>query len=405
MLVGYSGSVAAFAPSSSSEISPRSLTLAGTSLIAVSFGLARYGYGLFVPQFRDDLHLSSAQIGAFSSVSYIGYGLGLLGCGALLRRLGARSTALISATLVSIGIFAIASAVAPAILAVGVGVAGTGVGLSWPPFSDLAAHCVEPSRRPRVVSTISTGTSFGLILAVPLAILAGPAWRAVWLSFGVLSLLALASNALILPRVPDGKSRTASRLTAHRDARQLALLTTYSAIYGVLGAVFFTFAVELANANHHGRASSSLLWAIVGATGLVAVRTGDAVQSVGLRNVNRVVFLGMAAGLLCIGMAPASLGLLYTGAAIFGPFYMAGAAIVPAWAERIDPSSPSRPHTIATAFSALGSIAGAAATGAMGSTTGLPAVFTASAALAVFAGFSLGCAAPTTGPKRSRPAA
>jgi predicted MFS family arabinose efflux permease len=239
---------------------------------------------------------------------------------------------------------------------------------------------------------------------VPLAILAGPAWRAVWLSFGVLSLLALASNALILPHVPDGKSRTASRLTAHRDARQLALLTTYSAIYGVLGAVFFTFAVELAHANHHGRASSSLLWAIVGATGLVAVRTGDAVQSLGLRNVNRLVFLGMAAGLLCIGMAPASLGLLYTGAAIFGPFYMAGAAIVPAWAERIDPNSPSQPHTIATAFSALGSIAGAAATGALGSTTGLPTIFTASAVLAVLAGLSLSSAAPTV-PKRSRQAA
>jgi predicted MFS family arabinose efflux permease len=380
------------------------LTLAGTSLIAVSFGLARYGYGLFVPQFRHDLHLSTTEIGAFSSVSYVGYGLGLLGCGALLRRVGARTTVLISAALVSVGILAIASAETPEMLAIGVGVAGTGVGLSWPPFSDLAARCVDRPRRPRVVSTISTGTSFGLVLAVPLAILAGHAWRAVWLSFGVLSLLALALNALILPRVVNDGPRAARDLAAHRDARQRVLLTAYSAIYGVLGAVFFTFAVQLAIANHHGRVSSSLLWAIVGIAGLAAVRTGDGVRSLGLRNVNRLVFLGMAAGLLCIGVDPASLGLLYIGAAIFGPFYMAGAAIVPAWAEQIDPGSPSRPHTVATACSALGSIAGAAAAGALGSTTGLPTVFIASTALAVLAGLGLGSAAPARAPKRSRQA-
>ena len=247
-----------------------------------------------------------------------------------------------------------------------------------------------------MVSTISTGTSFGLIVAVPLAILAGHGWRAVWLCFGALALITLAINARVLPAAPHPSPAPPGHPGPERNRKELGLLAAYAAIYGVLGAVFFTFAVELARANHHSPSASSLLWAIVGITGLAALWAGDVVTAISLRATKRLLCLGMAAGLLCTAIEPRSLIALYLGAAIFGPFYMAGAAIMPPWAQRIAPDAPAGPHTIATAVSALGSVAGAAAAGALGSTAGLPGVFIAATALAMLAAPILNPGSPTS---------
>lgn len=355
----------------------------------MSFGLGRYGYGLFVPQFRHDLGLSSAQIGSFSGLSYVGYGIGLLACPWLVRRLDARVAVLSSAVFVCAGIFAIASASTAVALAAGVGIAGIGVGLAWPPFSELAADHVDASRRPRVVSTISTGTSFGLILAVPLALLAGHSWHAVWIIFGAFAVVVLVANARVLPRGVRAETRLSSGSSTRPASRRLAVLAIYSLAYGAIGAVFFTFAIELAHVEHHSRNSSVLLWAIVGATGLAAVNTGELINDLGLSKVIRLLLIGMAAALLCIGLVPSSLVALDIGAAVFGPFYMAGAAAVPRWSEQIDPASPARAHSLATAASAVGSIAGAAVAGGLASSTGLPAIFLATATLATIAGIAL----------------
>lgn len=371
------------------QASPRTLSVAGASLIAVSFGLARYGYGLFAPQFQQDLRLSTAQIGTFSSLSYVGYGVGLVVCPWLVRRFDARAAVLTSSVLVCVGIFAIALAASALELAGAIGIAGIGVGLAWPPFSELAADHIDASRRPRVVSTISTGTSLGLILAVPLALLAGHAWHAVWAGFGVLALLALAVNASVLPRGAGPGRLPGAESSRRPEGRGLALLAIYSLVYGAIGAAFFTFAIELAHTEQHSRTSSVLLWAIVGTTGLAAVNTGELISHLGLRNAVRVLLAGMAAALLCIGLIPTSLIALDIGAAIFGPFYMAGAAVVPRWSEHLDPISPARVHSLATGASAIGSITGAATAGAIASTTGLPTIFLASAALACLASTTL----------------
>jgi predicted MFS family arabinose efflux permease len=367
----------------------RSLTLAGTSLVAVSFGLARYGYGLFAPQFQTALHLSLSTIGTISSLSYVGYGLGLLACPWLIRRFGARCPVLAAAAVVSAGIFVIASAWAASVLTIGVVIAGVGVGLAWPPFSQLAADHVDETRRPRVVSTISTGTSFGLILAVPLALIAGQAWRTVWVAFGVLAVVTLALVIRTVPRDARDRGAPVARDRGVGGPRGLGWLAGYSTIYGAIGATFFTFAIELAQAAHHSHSASVLLWAIVGASGIAAVRTGDTIDRLGLRNVVCLLLLGTTAALLCIGLAGTSLIALAIGVALFGPFYMAGAAIVPRWSEQTDPTSPARAHTIATGASAVGSIAGAAAAGALGSTAGLPAVFVATATLTALTAMTL----------------
>src|SRR5205814_9566950 len=143
--------------------------------------------------------------------------------------------------------------------------------------------------------------------------------------FAGLALLALALNVVLLPRADPGSRRDPARDTCAAWGHGLGWLATYSVIYGAIGATFFTFAIAVAHATHHGHRASVLLWAIVGATGLAAVGTGEAIDRLGLRNIICLLLLGTAAGLLCIGLIPTSLAALDLGAALFGPAYMAGA--------------------------------------------------------------------------------
>src|SRR3954465_8833613 len=43
----------------------------GTATIAVTFGLARYGYGLLLPDMRSDIGLSAGAAGMIASATYL----------------------------------------------------------------------------------------------------------------------------------------------------------------------------------------------------------------------------------------------------------------------------------------------------------------------------------------------
>ncbi len=69
---------------------PRQLTTAGLLAIAVAFGFARYGYGLFVPEFRGAFGLSTEALGFIAAGAYASYLAALLVTGALVARVGLR---------------------------------------------------------------------------------------------------------------------------------------------------------------------------------------------------------------------------------------------------------------------------------------------------------------------------
>ena len=50
------------------------LVAPGLALIAVTYGLARFAYGLFLPEMRGAFGLSPSLLGAIGAGSYIAYG-------------------------------------------------------------------------------------------------------------------------------------------------------------------------------------------------------------------------------------------------------------------------------------------------------------------------------------------
>lgn len=51
----------------------RRVAAPGAAMIAVTFGLARYGYGLLLPSMQAGIHLSPSGAGLIASGAYVSY--------------------------------------------------------------------------------------------------------------------------------------------------------------------------------------------------------------------------------------------------------------------------------------------------------------------------------------------
>ncbi|MFE0130913.1 MFS transporter, partial [Streptomyces sp. NPDC059037] len=176
------------------------VSLAGMAAVGVTFGFARYGYGLFLPEFRRAFDLPLSLVGLIASASYVGYIAALLLVGALVTRLGPRPLVVAGGLSAAGGMALVACADGPITLTAGLVLAGTSPGWVWAPYSDAVDRTLPPDRRERAMGAIATGTAFAVALAGPLTLAAqGGRWRHAWLAFAAAALLATLANARVLP--------------------------------------------------------------------------------------------------------------------------------------------------------------------------------------------------------------
>src|SRR5918997_5284409 len=124
-------------PQSSARTSGWRVASAGVGVVAVSYGLARYGYGLLLPDMRNTFELSSAALGLIASTAYASYLLAVASAGALAARYGPRLVVVAGGALAAAGMVVIAVAPSGLVLAAGVFIAGASGGLVFPPFGDV----------------------------------------------------------------------------------------------------------------------------------------------------------------------------------------------------------------------------------------------------------------------------
>src|SRR5689334_9930555 len=105
-------------------------------MVATTFGLARYGYGLLLPEIRRSFGLSSTTLGLIATGSYSAYLLGTAALAAFGDRAGPRRPVLIGGVSAAAGMALIAVASSPLMLAAGVTVAGVSAAIAYPPFSE-----------------------------------------------------------------------------------------------------------------------------------------------------------------------------------------------------------------------------------------------------------------------------
>lgn len=357
---------------------------AGVGAVAVGYGLARYGYGLFLPDLRAAFGLSSAALGLIASAAYASYLLAVSSAGALTARFGPRLVVVAGGMFAVAGMIVIALARGGPVLAAGVFIAGASGGLVFPPFADVVVERLPLARQSRALATISSGTGWGVLLAAPLALLAGDAWRTAWLAFTLVALLATLWAARSVPRRLAGATSAGSgdrlQISWFLCPRSGPLLAG-ALLVGLAASVYWTFAVDLADQAGLGRDGARVLLGVVGAASIAGSLGGDLLERLGGRSALALGALAMAGALALLATAQAGwIGALLSAAA-FGAAYNLIVALQTIWSARVFADRPAVGLGAVMFVLSVGLLAGPPLAGAVADAASLAVAFYVAAGL------------------------
>ncbi|NIC36658.1 MFS transporter [Halomonas desiderata] len=340
--------------------SPFNVVGAGLLIVAATYGLSRYTYGLFVPAIRQDFTLDQATVGAIGSASYLGYLLATLVSPFLVRRFGARLPILLGGATATLGMSLIGLANNPIWLALGVTLAGCSPGLAYPPLSDAIKQLCRAEKQSRYYAIINSGTSFGVMVSGPLALFAGPRWQLAWLCFAFIALIATLWNLFIMPghaseaddQERAGKERTDDTRTGHEPMRVLLKrklkdravrrLLLGALLFGLVTSVYWTFSVDLiAGENGLSDAGRVMFWMVVGIAGVAGGLAGELVTRFGLAKVLQWASLAIAAAIAILTIASGDMLVLTLSAVVFGATFILITALYGIWSVSCFPEAPS----------------------------------------------------------------
>ena len=357
--------------------------LAGAAVVGVAFGMARYAYGLTLPNIREDLGLSELVLGIIASATFAGYLAGLLLAGPLAARHGSRAPTTVGGASGVLGAVIVAFAQSPGLLAAGVILAGSAGGWVWAPYSDIVTRAVPLRQQPRALAIITTGTSGGLVLLGGLAVLAVlGSWRLIWVGIALAAVAAALVNLRLVP-----KTRPAPRADNRHGASSLfAALRSpgaYSVAYFAAVVIYFTYAADVLDRGALPAGAVPALYAGIGLCGVVGVATGTFARRMGSSRVAGLSLGAVGVALAILGLASDSLTATAVSACIFGAGYMTGSAVLAIWTAELVPGRAGEAFTACLIVGALSSVAAPALAGAVipGLGLGPLLIFTAVASL------------------------
>ncbi len=356
----------------------------GAAMIAVTFGLARYGYGLLLPEMRADLDMSAGAAGLIASSAYISYLAGNTVVVWLLGRYGVRLPIGLAALAAAAGMTVLGLAQTVPVLATGVLLAGTAAGLAVPPYAAVVAQEVRPGREDVAWSAVSSGTGWGVALAGPAAIALGGEWRTVWLLFAVLAVLVGVVAVGAAPKAPpvslDGPRLRWSWFVCPRSGPLLAS----AVLVGAGSSVWWAFGVDALRAAGVGEDAARAVYAVCGAAGVLASVTGLVTNRFGLRRIHLAAGAVLVAPFVLLSFDAAGLAGAAVAAVLFGVSYNGVIATQGLWSADVFAERPSAGLAAVNTALTVGTIAGPTAAGLVIDAFGFaPALLGAGAVLAV----------------------
>ena len=368
------------------------LVVPGLAMIAVTYGLARFAYGLFLPEIRQAFGLSETLLGLIGAGSYVGYCVTIIIALVFTSRTGPRFMAVVAGTVAVVGMAAVASAPSAWVLALGVLAAGSSSGLASPPMGEAVVRSIRRGLQDRANTLINSGTSIGVALSGPAALLLAEQWRLAWAAFAFIGLLVLLWNARVIPHKavsggPQDQTEAGGvpRLSVRYliGARSVLLYVAATGV-GFASAAYWTFSRDLVvQTGDLSVAGSTLFWAVIGVSGIAGGLAGDLVRRLGLTRAFRASLLCMAAAVGLLAAAPDVLLLAYLSATLFGSTYIMLTGIILVWSVTVFHERPSAGLGAAFLLLAVGQIMGALIAGGVAGVVGLPPTFWAFAGVAV----------------------
>lgn len=344
-------------------ITTAAVLLPGTAMIALTFGLARYGYGLLLPDMKADIGIGPSGAGLISSLGYVSYLVANAAVVPLASRHGSRVAVAMAAASAAVGMAAIAVATSAWMVAVGVLVAGAAAGLAFPPYADIVDRHVDARRRAVVWSTISSGTGWGVALAGPVAIVAGDQWRVAWASFVVVAVAVGVTATRLAPPHDDVVSHRPRLSPSWFFCPRSRPLLISSVLVGAGSSVWWVFSVDAMQ--HAGMAATParVVYAVCGVACVLGSLSGFAFARIGLRSsyLTATALLAVALGLL--GAATADLPTAFVAAGLFGAFYATVVAAHGIWSAQVFETHPAAGLAAVSTALTIGTLLGPALAG------------------------------------------
>lgn len=345
--------------------------VAGTCLIAGTYGLVRLAYGLFLPDIQASLSMTSAVAGYVSSGASAAYCLGALG--GLVA--AGRPRLLVVGALASASVGSLGMAVAPgqAVFVPAAVLASAGAGLASPGLVAVVGRNLPAVRVDRAQATVNSGTGPGLVAAGLLALVL-PDWR-VGFAVGAAFTAAAGLGVLMLDR-PD-VLRAPRPHPDPFDRRWLAVLRRPLAgafLLGAASAAVWTYGRAHLVSTGAGDSASVLAWVALGVGGTATVlsapwQTARPAPRAWL--LTTVATAGATAAL--VGPGPVWVSIVACG--VFGWGFVASTSALIAWTAHLDPRRTASGASVVFIALVLGQAAGSSLAGALAERAGMSTTF------------------------------
>lgn len=360
-----------------------STVAAGTAAIAVTYGLIRFGFGLYLPTFRREFAFSTGIAGAIAAGSFGGYCVAAVLAERLIARGHPRLALWASGGLAAFGALLVGAAWSAVSLTVGVVIGGSAAGAASPALVAAIGASVASARVDRSQAVVNSGTSAGIV-AGGLAALAVPErWRVTWVIFAVAAAVVTVSVDRLAswPATPSGTDRSQG---THTGWKALVPVLLTAMLVGAGSAAVWTFGPDhLTDAGQLSATATALLWCLLGAAGALGAVSGDLVNRIGVRLTWTLGATVTATSTLLLGVAPAVLPLAALALVGFGGGYVALSGVLIVWAARLHPERAA--EVTAALFIALtaGQAVGSVALGLLTSRSSATISFLVAACLAL----------------------
>ena len=306
-------------------IATTGFALLGAALIAISYGLARFAFGLFVPPIRAELEIPPDVIGIIGALPFISFVLATLVAPIATHRLGARNTAVLSGGFGIGGLALISQATGALSLGTGVFACGVCTGLMMPALTSAMQALVKRSLHGRVSAIMNAGTSIGVIFAVPAVLLLASAWRFAYVSFAVVAGIGVVAAWLFIPsvsRITPANAAPPPPISALQWTR-LIRLSVFAFAMGFIASAYWIFAPDLAvNLGALSPDETGWLWFAVGIAGLGGAMVSDLADRNNPAITQALMLMTLSASLALLAASPGQLVLAVFSALVFGLAYM-----------------------------------------------------------------------------------
>ncbi len=313
------------------------LVLPGVTMIAVTYGFARFSFGLLLPGINESLEMSEFVSGMISSLFYLSYCFTIILSTVITSKEGPRRMIISAGLSAFVGLLLMCIAPNEWVLALGVILAGGSTGLISPPYGAAISLWIKEHKQGRANTWINSGTSFGIVLSGLGAILLAPDWRITYLIYAILTFLILVWNLRAIPKVGASSSLMFKKGNLSiRGVKGAIPLILASLTLGISTATFWTFSrtfIEVAGDYSDWQLSG--FWVIIGLFGVLGGFSGSIVEKGGLPLAYKLGSLSIASSSIILSFSPGNLLTTYLSAGIFGCSYIFLTGVLLVWGIRV----------------------------------------------------------------------